>query len=101
MARDVAGGAAIIFRQAPSGPWRAAGSAASDRAWMAEALEPSLVSPPPSSADAVLFQLLFATTAALPGKLREPAGSLAHKHLRGEIYPRPAPRCRCRTCRRS
>src|SRR5215813_12175345 len=94
-------GTSIIRRQAPSARRLSAATAASDRAWTVEAPEWSLGNPPPSSADALLFRQLFATTRVLLGKLRGAAGNQAHKHPPEETCPRLARRCRCRTYRRS
>src|SRR6266536_5558948 len=73
-------GTSIIRGQAPSARRLSAATAASGRAWTVEAPELSLGNPPPSSADALLFRQLFATTVVLQGKLRAAAGNQAHKH---------------------
>src|SRR6266513_1877518 len=94
-------GTAIIRRQAPAVEWFSAVMTASSRAWTEVEPAPFLAGPPPSSADAVLFQQPSATTAGLLGKLRDAAGSRAHRHRQVGTYLRPGPRCRCHTCPQS
>src|SRR5262249_41210667 len=79
----------------------AAARAASDLVARAWALFLRLAVPLPNSRAGAPRPPHAAIAAILRGMRPDAVGNPAHKHQPEEIYPRPARRCRCRTCRRN
>ena len=94
-------GGHVTLRQWVEGLWRSAAAPDGDRAEMAAAPALLPAGPPPSSAAAAPCPPPSAAATALLRKRRDAAGNPAHRHRPAETCRRPAPRCRCRTCRRN